>query len=870
MFLTVYNCVAHAHDLRLVGLAAVICALASFTAINLLHHVRGSQGRMRLAWLAVSATATGFGIWATHFIAMLAFSPGLPTAYNIALTFLSLIAAIVLTGFGLAVALSPGRRLGPWLGGAMVGGGIAAMHYTGMAAFEIQGRIVWDPLLVAISIALGGLIGAVALPVGLRGASLKWKISGALLLTVAICSHHFTAMAAAAIIPDPTVEFSAAALPTGWLAIAVAFASFIIILLALAGVGVDLRDRRRTELETERMWALANAAVEGLLVCDGETILTVNESFATLAGAPAERLVGSQLSRFFPEDNIRLKLFEFANAPIEGDLVKVDGSRGPVELIHRQIDFAGRTRRVIAVRDIEARKRAEQERDRNRELLNRIIDNVTMSIHVKDARTLRYVLVNKAAEQLWGIPGGEMIGKTPHEIFDKEVADRVEGNDQELLQLTSNFYQPEHKVQTREGERLVTSNRIAIRNNDGEVQYIVGVIEDVTERKAVADQLRQAQKMEAIGNLTGGVAHDFNNLLTVIMGNLDLLQEDVAGNPAAAEAIKVVLEAAERGADLTRHMLAFSRRQSLQAKAVDVNALIATTMRMLNRTLGETIVVELQTAADLPAAMVDPSQLETALVNIAINARDAMPNGGTLTINTRTVEFDETYAAQHPGVRADRYVCIALADSGTGVPPEMLERIFEPFFTTKAAGQGTGLGLSMVYGFVKQSGGHITAYSEVGRGTVFKLFLPLAAPTLPTTTAPPLVPHAAKRAGNEVILAVEDNPDIRATVVRHLRDLGYRVCEADNADAALKILEAAEPIDLLFTDMIMPGGINGKELATKARAKRADLKVLFTSGFPGTSSAPGTQLEASDVLLSKPYHKHELARAVEEVLSAGG
>src|ERR1700674_3915482 len=249
----VYACITNQHDLRLVGLAAVICALSSFTAISLLHHVRRSNGSMRLLWLAVSATSTGFGIWATHFIAMLAFAPGLPEAYNIPLTFLSLIAAIVLTGAGLAVAMSSASTASPWLGGAIVGGGIAAMHYTGMAAFEVQGHIIWDPVLVTASIILGGLFGAAALPTGLRGDSLKWKILGALLLTLAICSHHFTAMGAASIIPDPAIEFSPTALASGWLAIAVALASFAIILLALAGVAIELRDRRRGELETDRM-----------------------------------------------------------------------------------------------------------------------------------------------------------------------------------------------------------------------------------------------------------------------------------------------------------------------------------------------------------------------------------------------------------------------------------------------------------------------------------------------------------------------------------------------------------------------------------------------------------------------------------------
>ncbi|HTS39211.1 MAG TPA: EAL domain-containing protein [Xanthobacteraceae bacterium] len=358
--LTVYNCIVHAHDLRLVGLAAVICLLASFTAISLLHHVRSSQGHMRNVWLAVSATSTGFGIWATHFIAMLAFSPGIPNAYNIALTFLSLIAAIVLTGIGLWTALNPKVSAGAWLGGAMVGGGIAAMHYTGMAAFEIQGRIIWDPLLVAMSIALGGVIGATALPVGLHSASMKWKALGALLLTVAICSHHFTAMAAAAIIPDPTIEVPAAALPSGLLAIAVFFASFVIIVLALSGVAVELRDRRRAELETDRMRGLANAAVEGLLVCDGERIVTVNDSFAALIGTSTDKVVGTALAQYLPEDDTRVQLFACANTAIEGELRKADGSRNPVELILRPIDFAGKPHHAIAVRDLQARKSAEQ------------------------------------------------------------------------------------------------------------------------------------------------------------------------------------------------------------------------------------------------------------------------------------------------------------------------------------------------------------------------------------------------------------------------------------------------------------------------------------------------------------------------------
>ena len=358
--LTVYNCIATEHDLRLVALAAAICALASFTAISLLHHVRRSSGRIRLAWLTVAATSTGFGIWATHFIAMLAFSPGLPSAYNISLTVLSLIVAIVVTGGGLAIAIAWNGWAAAWLGGIVVGGGIAAMHYVGMAAFEVQGHVAWNLALVAASIGLGCGIGAIALPAGLHRDSFKWKALGAVLLTLAICSMHFTAMGAVSIIPDPTIEFSPAAVPSGWLAAAVALASFLIILLSLAGLVIDMRDRRRAVLELERMRGLANAAVEGLVICDGGAIVTVNDSFAALVGLPAASMIGASFAAFVPEEGTRLKLSDRPNRSVEGDLHGTDGSKIPVELIRRPVDFGGIPHDAIAVRDLRARKEAEQ------------------------------------------------------------------------------------------------------------------------------------------------------------------------------------------------------------------------------------------------------------------------------------------------------------------------------------------------------------------------------------------------------------------------------------------------------------------------------------------------------------------------------
>ena len=291
---------------------------------------------------------------------MLAFSPGIPSGYNVVLTILSLVAALLLTSVGLAVSLIPGWRHGRWLGGAIVAGGIAAMHYTGMAAFEVQGIILWDPVLVAVSIVLGAALGAIALPVGLHGGAPRWKLGGAVLLTLAICSHHFTAMGAVSIIPDPSVEVSQSALPAGWLALGVALASFTIIGLALAGVVFDIRDRRRSELEVDRMRDLANASVEGLLVCDGETIVSVNTSFAELTGLAASDLAGTKLESCFPDKVSLAKLLSGSGLRVETSLRHLGGTMTPVELILRPIVFAGRPHHVVAVRDLQARKEAEQ------------------------------------------------------------------------------------------------------------------------------------------------------------------------------------------------------------------------------------------------------------------------------------------------------------------------------------------------------------------------------------------------------------------------------------------------------------------------------------------------------------------------------
>jgi len=357
--LTVYTCIVSDHDLRLVALAALVCALSSLAAIHLLHHVRRSGGIQQLAWLGVAAVSTGFGIWATHFIAMLAFSPALQTGYNIALTVISLLAAVWLTGMGFYLALMV-RPVGAlWSGGAIVGGGIAVMHYTGMAAFDIAGTITWDWPLVIASVMLGALFGATVLPVGLHNGSTRWKFAGASLLTLAICSHHFTAMAAVSITPDSTIQLSPLAIPPEWLATGVAVISFVILLLACAALGLDLRERRRTALEMERMRDLTDAAVEGLVMCDGGTIVSVNRSFARLMNLRPEQICGSTLDICVPDAEKRKMLFDSLGQAVEAELRDCQGALIPVELIAHQITYDGRQHSVVAFRDLRDRRNAE-------------------------------------------------------------------------------------------------------------------------------------------------------------------------------------------------------------------------------------------------------------------------------------------------------------------------------------------------------------------------------------------------------------------------------------------------------------------------------------------------------------------------------
>jgi nitrogen-specific signal transduction histidine kinase len=388
-------------------------------------------------------------------------------------------------------------------------------------------------------------------------------------------------------------------------------------------------------------------------------------------------------------------------------------------------------------------------------------------------------------------------------------------------------------------------------------------VRDLTDKIVADEHLRQAQKMETIGQLTGGIAHDFNNILTVITGTIEILEEGVAEDESLAAIARMIDEAALRGAELTQRLLAFARRQPLQPRNTDINTLIVDTAKLLRPTLGEHVEIESALEDDAWPALVDPSQLSNALINLAVNARDAMPVGGKLVLETGNVRLDEAYTSTYDDVAPGPYVMIAVSDTGHGIPAAIRDKVFEPFFTTKGVGKGTGLGLSMVYGFVKQSNGHIKIYSEEGHGTTIKIYLPRAGEQAGEAAAEAAV---ALEGGSETILVVEDDPLVRSYVATQLNGLGYTTLTAANAAEALEYIDGVKDFDLLFTDVIMPGSLNGRQLADEAVRRRPGLKVLYTSGYTENAIVHHGRLDPGVLLLAKPYRKSDLARMVRIAL----
>jgi PAS domain S-box-containing protein len=535
------------------------------------------------------------------------------------------------------------------------------------------------------------------------------------------------------------------------------------------------------------------------------------------------------------------------------ELARLDGERALATAKDAlESAVAERQRTGVALRSAQARFEA-------------IMRHTPLIVAVKDLDG-RYSFVNPAFEKHFGVKAADVLGQTSHAMTPAEFADIYAAQDRQVI-ATRQPLQQEVASLAAAGMRTSYAVKFPLFDEHGAVQAVGMIVADITDQKRVDAQLAHAQRLQAVGQLTGGVAHDFNNLLTVVLGNASVLAEDPAIDAERRIRLaEMIVSAAERGAELTKRLLAFSRRQALRPEPVDVNRLIHDMEGLLRRTLGEHIEIIIVSVARRPA-LADPVQVESAILNLAINARDAMPGGGKLTIETRDISHTRDGAQSDDELMPGEYVRTAVSDTGTGMPPEVMARAFEPFFTTKDVGQGSGLGLSMVYGFTKQSGGQARIESTVGRGTTVSLYLPRA-PDDAKVDSPPAGPADSATRGHEIVLVVEDEALVRRTVVGQLHALGYQVIEAESGAAALKLLAGGAAVDLMFTDVVMPGGFDGQELARQARALRPGLRVLFTTGYTEDAALRHDRLAAGTQVLSKPYRRADLARRIREALDS--
>ena len=752
----------------LVVLSVVIATLASYAALNLAGRITVSRGRVRLYWLTGGATAMGIGIWAMHYVGMLAFRLPVPVLYDWPLVLLSLLAAVFASGVALVVASRPHMGLfRACVGSIFMGAGISAMHYIGMAAMRLAGACHYSTALVTLSVVLAIGISFVALWLSFhfRGedeGDARLKAISALVMGAAIPTMHYTGMAAATFTPAP-----------------IAWRDFQHV-VSISSLGLTV--------------------IVGLTLCAlGVVLLTATAERRLSAHITGRERAEEKLRD--TEEQMRFALDAAGVGTWETDLLTGRG------------EWSARLRELHAVP-------ADGPYPHD-------LDTFLRLVHPDDRD-----LVKDAIDQ--GI----------RQRRDWSVVYRTiwpDGSVHAVNEIGRAFYA-----------------------EDGTPIRTAGVGIDVTERQQLEMHLRQAQKMEAIGRLAGGVAHDFNNLLTAIVGFGEIASAQLdPGHPACAD-LEEVLTAARSATSLTRQLLAFSRMQMLQPQILDLNAVVARLEGLLRRTIGDDIRLITRLDPHVGRVSADPGQIDQVVMNLAVNARDAMPHGGTITIATEDVTLDRAYVDTHPGSTAGPQVMIAISDTGAGIPEGVKARLFEPFFTTKEQGRGTGLGLATVYGIVKQSGGFIWVDTELGRGTTFRIYLPRAAraadeprPTVPTAEG-----------GSETILLVEDQDRVRAVARATLARNGYVVLQAGNGEEAIRVAAAhGSPIDLLVTDVVMPG-MNGRDLARALVGQQPNLRVLFTSGYTDHAIVRDGVIEPGLHFLPKPFSPGGLLREVRLTLDA--
>jgi len=651
----------------------------------------------------------------------------------------------------------------------------------------------------------------------------------------------------------------------------------------VVSVSLDVTERRQNESAVRESRNLLRAIIDAMpatvTVKDlkGHYVI-VNAYQAHYLGRPIEWFEGRSMADVYPAEYLRAieerdrmvaetgqthRFYETDYRGPDGQLSSWIGIRAPIR------DGSGNIRYIVSVGlDITDRRRSELALEQSERRFRHLVESSDVVPYTWDIDSRRFLYVGPQIERMLGVRPDilkyeeqwlSMILPEDREAARQHAASFNDGPRDEYF---------EYRVLRPDSRVVWVRDIIKVETREDGSRVGFGFIFDITESKSREQQLAQAQKMDAVGKLTGGVAHDFNNLLTVILGSLELLELSVGGDAQGLARVRLASEAARRGAELTQRLLAFARQQMLAPRIVNLNECVARMGELLRRMLGESITIRMQLAADLWSVRIDPTWLESAVLNLAVNGRDAMPDGGTLTIETANQEFDETVNWQGTEIAPGRYVALLVSDTGTGMTPEILARAFDPFFTTKEVGKGTGLGLSMVYGFVKQSGGHVRIYSEVGLGSTVKIHLPVGGATGEGGRAERGVPEQAP-AGKETILVVEDDASVRGTIVAMLQSLGYRVLTAADGATGLKAIEQHAEIAVLLTDVIMPGKLNGPALAREAAKRQPGIRILYMSGYAENAFGPGGVQGTGNDLLAKPFSKADLARRIRDILGVG-
>jgi PAS domain S-box-containing protein len=619
--------------------------------------------------------------------------------------------------------------------------------------------------------------------------------------------------------------------------------------------------------------AFENTGVGIMLMSHDGTKRSFNQAFCRLIGYTEEEMRNMRLRNIaHPDDDPRqtsIRHIDFSDGTahtVVRRFIRKDGR--VVHLIVSHSLIRGKDRNPIYTvslyQDISEQIKAQEELRRSEEKFRTLIEGSIQGVLVH--RNYQPLFANQAYADILGFenPQAVVAGGTALNHYAMHERERVARFSEARMKGLPTPLTYEVQGLKRDGGVVWLENRSSIVSWEGQPATLRTVV-DISERKQIEQQLRQAQKMEAIGQLTGGLAHDFNNLLSVIMINTQLVADRIGQDRKAAEMINAALGATMRGAELTKRLLAFSRQQILEPEEIDIDAVVAEMGSLLRQTIGETIEIEILRTQDLWSSRVDRTQLESALLNLALNARDAMPSGGALTIETGNIELDEDYTGVNAGITPGQYVLLAVSDNGVGMTPEVLQCAFEPFFSTKEVGAGTGLGLSMIYGFVKQSNGHIKLYSEPGRGTTVKMYFPRdRRPTTPTENR--REENGKTSGGHERILVVEDQVSVRESLVVLLSGLGYELYEAETGRAALDVIKANPNIDLILTDVVMPGNVDGPTLARIVHDSYPKTRVLLMSGYTHRVISRDNQLDDGVEVIAKPFHNKDLARKIREVL----